>query len=183
MPASWLAAVVDEVDDAGLARAVRHPARARADAGDARGRDDRAATGRDHHPRRRLDGEEHADQVDAQDGLPLGDGQVEQARQPAADPGVGEGEVEPARRHRGGDGAVDIGLLADVAGQRGDPVVPGGGVVDRFAAVEGDHRPAARRVELRRRPADAAARAGDQRDPSGEIAHAVTPRETRARTR
>ena len=102
--------------DAGLARAVRAHEPVRRVTGDRRHADDRAAAAAHHRRRRVLDAEERADEVEV-DGRP-----------PAVDIGCDdraavqratrarEQHVELAGRFdRGGDGALDVGLVGDVA--------------------------------------------------------------------
>ena len=85
-----------QVDQPRLRRRISRAAGARAKPGDRRGADDRAAAPRLHVRRRIFDRQERADQVDAQDLLPVGAVLLEDAREAAGNAGIGEDDVDAA---------------------------------------------------------------------------------------
>ena len=96
VPDKLLGGGLDEVDDPGLGRRISRAAGARAQAGDARGADDRPAAARFQSGGGVLDRQERPDQIDAQDLGPILGGLLGDRGEAARDAGVGEKYVEPA---------------------------------------------------------------------------------------
>ena len=105
-----------EVDDGGLRRRVGLRTTAAAQPGDRRGVDDAAAAAAvDHRPRPVLDAEEHAARQDGERAVPVGDADLGDRPEGAADAGVVEHHVEAAEApDRRGDELLDRGLVGDV---------------------------------------------------------------------
>ena len=103
--------------DAALARVVAGDAGDRGDAVDRAHVDDRAAAGRRHLARDRLADEERALEVDVDDGVPVGLGDVEELGG-AKDAGVVDEDVDAAEGgDAGGERRVDLAAARDVAGE------------------------------------------------------------------
>jgi hypothetical protein len=168
---------LDQADHPRLARRVRGAAGVGAKSRHRRRADDGAAALPDHHGRRVLDEEPGADQVDAQDLLPLLDGLLEEGDPPPAHPRVGEDHVHATPfGHAAAHHPRHRGLVARVGGDgEGGPAhggrLRGGGVQLRDRAVHREHPRALAGEEEEGGTADAAGRAGDDRALAAESAH------------
>src|SRR3546814_16091810 len=108
---------VEEGDETGLGGGISRAADAGAEARDRGGADDGAAPSFPHQRRGVLDGEEGADEVAAEDFLPVLRRLLEDRGEAAGDAGIGEHNVEAAEP-RGGP-AAEVGAVLCLAGVRG----------------------------------------------------------------
>ena len=127
-----------------------------------------------------LDREERADQIDAQNFLPLLHGLLGERYQPAADAGIGPDRIEPPV---GGNRSVDEGhhvFFRTGIGHHGLRGAAGlahllDGFLDTLGAVDRDQLCSLLGEQQRCRAPDAAARAGDDDGFAFEAAHEFLP--------
>ena len=145
-------------------------------AGDAGDVDDAAGLLRDHDRRDMLHAEKYAAHIDRHDGVVDAHVRVGDADDRLARPGVVDQAVDPAEaRDSRGDHRLDVVLLGHVGADEMDADALGQRCALPLAASRGDHLSAFLDEHFGDPFADAAGRAGDDRNLAAQSAHAVLP--------